>query len=159
MQRGEEMPVGWMIDRNGKPLTDPKHAEEGLLLPIGDYKGYGLSLIIGLLAEPSMEPRLDGRSSISSRRPGGTTNTGHAIVAVSVEAFAPAAAFKRQVDVAIRTMRAAERLPGVERVWLPGEQSHHKAQDRTANGIQCQAAARQPRWCGARSRHRAARLS
>src|SRR4029077_15356102 len=33
MQRGEEMPVGWMIDRNGKPLTDPKHAEEGLLLP------------------------------------------------------------------------------------------------------------------------------
>ena len=50
MQRGEEMPVGWMIDRNGKPLTDPKHAEEGLLLPIGDYKGYGLSLIIGLLA-------------------------------------------------------------------------------------------------------------
>src|SRR4029078_8125354 len=37
MQRGEEMPVGWMIDRNGKPLTDPKHAEEGLLLPIADY--------------------------------------------------------------------------------------------------------------------------
>jgi LDH2 family malate/lactate/ureidoglycolate dehydrogenase len=32
-------------------------------------------------------------------------------------------------------MRTAERLPGVERVWLPGEQSHHKAQDRTANGI------------------------
>ena len=32
MQRGEEMPVGWMIDRNGKPLTDPKHADEGLLL-------------------------------------------------------------------------------------------------------------------------------
>jgi len=29
MQRGEEMPVGWMIDRNGKPLTDPKHAEDG----------------------------------------------------------------------------------------------------------------------------------
>jgi L-2-hydroxycarboxylate dehydrogenase (NAD+) len=54
---------------------------------------------------------------------------------VSVEAFAPAAAFKRQVDVAIRTMRTAERLPGVERVWLPGEQSYHKAQDRTANGI------------------------
>ena len=49
-QRGEEMPVGWMIGRDGKPLTDPKRADEGLLLPIGDYKGYGLSLIIGLLA-------------------------------------------------------------------------------------------------------------
>src|SRR5262249_25979030 len=42
MQRGEELPVGWMIGRDGKPLTDPKRAEQGLLLPIGDYKGYGL---------------------------------------------------------------------------------------------------------------------
>jgi LDH2 family malate/lactate/ureidoglycolate dehydrogenase len=135
MQRGEEMPVGWMIDRNGKPLTDPKHAEEGRLLPIGDYKGYGLSLIIGLLAG-TLNGAAFGREVIDFvKEPGGTTNTGHAIVAVSVEAFAPAAAFKRQVDVAIRTMRTAERLPGVERVWLPGEQSHHKAQDRTANGI------------------------
>ena len=50
MQRGEEMPVGWMIGRDGKPLTDPKRAEQGLLLPIGDYKGYGLSLMTGLLA-------------------------------------------------------------------------------------------------------------
>ncbi|MGN6750144.1 MAG: Ldh family oxidoreductase, partial [Xanthobacteraceae bacterium] len=49
-QRGEAMPVGWMIDREGKPLTDPKRADEGYLLPIGDYKGYGLSLIIALLA-------------------------------------------------------------------------------------------------------------
>src|SRR5438105_11407265 len=49
-QRGEEMPVGWMIDRDGTPLTDAKRADEGFLLPIGDYKGYGLSLIIGLLA-------------------------------------------------------------------------------------------------------------
>src|SRR5580698_1697742 len=49
-QRGEPMPVGWMIDRDGKPLTDPKKADEGYLLPIGEYKGSGLSLIIGLLA-------------------------------------------------------------------------------------------------------------
>src|SRR6516165_2754354 len=49
-QRGEAMPVGWMIDREGKPLTDPKRADEGYPLPIGDYKGYGLSLIIALLA-------------------------------------------------------------------------------------------------------------
>src|SRR5260370_738797 len=49
-QRGEEMPVGWMIGRDGKPLTDPERADEGLLVPIGEYKGYGLSLIIGLLS-------------------------------------------------------------------------------------------------------------
>ena len=34
-QRGEQMPEGWMIDRQGRPLLDPKRAEEGFLLPIG----------------------------------------------------------------------------------------------------------------------------
>ena len=49
-KRGEQMPVGWMIDRQGQPLLDPQRAEEGFLLPIGDHKGYGLALIVGLLA-------------------------------------------------------------------------------------------------------------
>ena len=135
MQRGEEMPVGWMIGRDGKPLTDPKRAEEGLLLPIGDYKGYGLSLIIGLLAG-TLNGAAFGREVIDFvKQQDKATNTGHAIVAVSIEAFAPAAAFKRHVDAAVRTMREAERLPGVERIWLPGEQSHRKRQDRARNGI------------------------
>jgi LDH2 family malate/lactate/ureidoglycolate dehydrogenase len=39
--RGEMMPEGWMIDRAGKPLTDPKRAEEGMLLPLGGMEaGY-----------------------------------------------------------------------------------------------------------------------
>ena len=37
--RGEMMPEGWMIDRSGNPLTDPRRANEGFLLPIGGYKG------------------------------------------------------------------------------------------------------------------------
>jgi LDH2 family malate/lactate/ureidoglycolate dehydrogenase len=129
------MPVGWMIGRDGKPLTDPKRAEEGLLLPIGDYKGYGLSLMVGLLAG-TLNQAAFGREVIDFvKEPGKATNTGHAIVALSVEAFGPAAVFKRQVDAAVRAMRNAPRLPGVERIWLPGEQSHRKRQDRTKNGI------------------------
>ena len=135
MQRNEELPVGWMIGRDGKPLTDPKRAEQGLLLPIGDYKGYGLSLMTGLLAG-TLNQAAFGRDVVDFvKEQGKATNTGHAIVAVSVEAFAPAAAFKRQVDAAIRAMRGAQRLPGVERIWLPGEQSHLKRQDRAKNGI------------------------
>src|SRR6266581_3601213 len=135
MQRGEEIPVGWMIGRDGKPLTDPKRAEQGLLLPIGDYKGYGLSLMTGLLAG-TLNQAAFGRDVVDFvKEQGKATNTGHAIVAVSVEAFAPAAAFKRQVDAAIRAMRGAQRLPVVERIWLPGEQSHLKRQDRAQNGI------------------------
>jgi LDH2 family malate/lactate/ureidoglycolate dehydrogenase len=134
-QRGEEMPVGWMIGRDGKPLTDPKRADEGLLLPIGDYKGYGLSLIIGFLAG-TLNSAAFGRDVIDFvKEQGKATNTGHAIVAVSVEAFARPGEFKRNVDAAIRAMRGAQRLPSVERIWLPGEQSHLKRQDRMANGI------------------------
>jgi LDH2 family malate/lactate/ureidoglycolate dehydrogenase len=134
-QRGEPMRVGWMIDREGKPLTDPKRADEGHLLPIGDYKGSGLSLIIGLLAGVLNRAAL-GRDVVDFVRETGTaTNTGQAIAAISIDAFMPAAEFKRAVDTVIRDIRHSPRLPGVERIWLPGEQSHAKLQDRRANGV------------------------
>jgi LDH2 family malate/lactate/ureidoglycolate dehydrogenase len=134
-QRGEPMPVGWMIDREGKPLTDPKRADEGHLLPIGDYKGYGLSLVIGLLAGALNRAAL-GREVIDFvKETGKATNTGQAIAALSVDAFMPAADFKRAVDQVIRDIRSSRRLPGVDRIWLPGEQSHAKWLERRAHGV------------------------
>jgi LDH2 family malate/lactate/ureidoglycolate dehydrogenase len=133
--RNEEMPVGWMIDQEGKPLTDPKRADAGLLLPIGDYKGYGLSLVVGLLAGV-LNGAAFGREVVDFvKKPEQSTNTGHAIVALSVEAFAPLAEFKHHIDAAVRTMRSAQKLPGVERIWLPGEQSARKREERAKHGI------------------------
>jgi LDH2 family malate/lactate/ureidoglycolate dehydrogenase len=43
--------------------------------------------------------------------------------------------FKKNVDTFIRDIRNSRRLPGVERIWLPGEQSHAKSLDRRAHGI------------------------
>src|SRR5579872_1599855 len=134
-QRGEPMPVGWMIDRDGKPLTDPKRADEGYLLPIGDYKGYGLSLIIGILAG-ALNRAAFGRDVVDFvKETGKATNTGHAIAAIEIEAFTPAQEFKHAVDAVIRDIRNSKRLPGVERIYLPGEQTHAKLQDRRAHGI------------------------
>jgi LDH2 family malate/lactate/ureidoglycolate dehydrogenase len=134
-QRGEQMPVGWMIDRDGKPLTDPKRADEGYLLPIGDYKGYGLSLIIGLLAGALNRAAL-GRDVIDFvKNTSQATNTGQAIAALSVETFMPPGDFKRAVDQVIRDIRNSQKLPGVERIWLPGEQSHTKFLDRSVHGV------------------------
>jgi len=134
-QRGEPMPVGWMIDREGKPLTDPKRADEGYLLPIGDYKGYGLSLIIGLLAG-ALNRAAVGREVIDFvKETGKATNTGQAIMALSIEAFMPSLEFKKAVDAFARDIRHSPRLPGVERIWLPGEQSYAKRLDRRAHGI------------------------
>ena len=49
-RRNAPMPASWMIDRQGQPLTDPKRASEGSLVPVGGPKGYGLALMFGLLA-------------------------------------------------------------------------------------------------------------
>src|SRR6185437_14605829 len=49
-QQGKTMPEGWMIDREGLPLTDPNRSDDGFLLPIGGYKGAAMSLMFGLLA-------------------------------------------------------------------------------------------------------------
>src|SRR5579884_2900983 len=111
--RGEAMPVGWMIDKEGKPLTDPKRADEGHLLPIGDYKGYALSLMIALVAG-ALNRAAIGRDIFDfNKELGRATNTGQSIVALSIEAFAPAAEFKRGVDAMVRALRQSQRLPGV----------------------------------------------
>ena len=134
-QRGEPMPVGWMIDKQGKPLTDPKRAAEGHLLPIGDYKGYGLSLIIGILAGALNRAAL-GREVVDFvKETGKATNTGQAVAAIAIESFMPAADFKRNVDQVIRDIRNSQKLPGVERIYLPGEQSQAKLLDRRARGV------------------------
>jgi LDH2 family malate/lactate/ureidoglycolate dehydrogenase len=134
-QRGEPMPVGWMIDAEGKPLTDAKRADEGFLLPIGEYKGYGLSLMIGLLAGV-LNGAAFGRDVVDwIKQPDAVNNTGHAVVAVSLAAFGEAQAIKHQVDAAVREIRGSARLPGVERILLPGEQSHATFNERSARGI------------------------
>jgi L-2-hydroxycarboxylate dehydrogenase (NAD+) len=134
-QRGEPMPVGWMIDREGKPLTDPKRADDGFLVPIGEYKGYGLALIIGMLS--AMLNRAAFGTDIFDAHQDQTrpTNTGQAICAIAIETFMPVDVFKREVDRHVRNIRNAKRLPGVERIYIPGEQSHAKLLERTRNGV------------------------
>ena len=134
-QRGEAMPEGWMIDRRGRPLLDPKRADEGFLLPIGGYKGYGLSLIVGLLAG-TLNGAAMGREVIDFNHDFETvTNTGQAVAMIDIAAFGDVAAFKRRVDIVVRDLRASERMPDVDRIWLPGEQSHERRIAAARDGI------------------------
>jgi LDH2 family malate/lactate/ureidoglycolate dehydrogenase len=125
-QRGEQMPVGWMIDRTGQPLTDPKRADEGFLMPIGGYKGYGLALIVGLLAGTLNGAAMGSETIDFNKDHTSVTNTGQAILMIDPDAFGELGAFKARVDKLVRELRASERMPGVARIWLPGEQSHAK---------------------------------
>ena len=134
-QRGEMMPEGWMIDRQGKPLLDPTKSEEGFLLPIGGYKGYGLSLIVGILAG-TLNGAAMGSQVIDFNKDFSTiTNTGQAIAIIDPSAFGDITEFKQNIDTLVRELRSSERMPGVERIWLPGEQSHEKRLSNEAQGI------------------------
>ena len=125
-QRGEQMPVGWMIDRTGAPLTDPRRADEGFLLPIGGYKGYGLAMIVGLLAG-TLNGAAMGSEVVDFNKDDTTvTNTGQAILVIDPDAFGDVAEFKARVDKLVRELRGSERMPGVDRIRMPGEQSHAK---------------------------------
>jgi LDH2 family malate/lactate/ureidoglycolate dehydrogenase len=132
---GEMMPEGWMIDRQGKPLLDPRRAEEGFLLPIGGHKGYGLALLVGLLAG-TLQGAAMGREVIDFNKDDvSKTNTGQAILVIDLRAFGDPAAFKAAVDVLVRDIRNSPRLDGVQRIWLPGEQSHQRRAQYRAEGI------------------------
>lgn len=134
-QRGETLPEGWMIDREGKPLTDPTRAHEGFLLPIGGYKGYGLALIFGLLAG-TLNGAAMGRDVVDFNKDDTTpTNTGQLLIAIDIKAFVDLETFKRDVDRVIREMRSSNRLPNVDRIRVPGERSHAVFQERNRNGI------------------------
>jgi len=134
-QRGEMMPPGWMIDRLGQPLLDPRRAEEGFLMPIGGYKGYGLSLIVGLLAGTLNGAAMGSEVIDFNHDDTSTTNTGQAIMAIDLSAFGEVAGFKARVDRLVRELRGSERMPGVERVWLPGEQSHERRAANERDGM------------------------
>jgi L-2-hydroxycarboxylate dehydrogenase (NAD+) len=137
--RGETMPEGWMIDRHGKPLTDPKRADEGMLLPLGGmeagYKGYGLAMVIGLLAG-TLGGAAMGRDVIDfNHDDDSVTNTGQAIAAINIAAFGDVADFKARVDALIRDIRGSTRMPGVDRIFIPGERSHAARVARRRDGI------------------------
>jgi len=134
-QRNEPMPEGWMIDRQGQPLTDPKRASEGFLVPVGGPKGYGLALMFGLLAG-TLNGAAFGRDvidyTVDSKTP---SNTGQAVVALNIAAFADVQAFKRNVDEVWDVMKSSPTLPGVDEVRLPGERSERLFQERILQGV------------------------
>lgn len=133
--RGDQMPEGWMVDRTGAPLTDPAKASDGFLLPIGGPKGYGLSLIFGILAGV-LNGAAFGRDVVDfNADAASTTNTGQMILALDIKAFADPAKFKADIDTVWRDMKASALLPGVDEIRLPGERLHNVTKARSERGI------------------------
>jgi LDH2 family malate/lactate/ureidoglycolate dehydrogenase len=120
-QRGEPMPEGWMVGRDGAPLTDPARHAEGFLLPIGGPKGFGLSVAIGLLAGVLNGAAFGSDVVDFSNDTSSETNTGQFVMALDIAAFGIAEHFAENAARVFDEMRASQPLPGHEPVRLPGE--------------------------------------
>ena len=141
-QRGDDLPADWMIDREGKPITDSSRIKEGILNPIGGHKGYALSLIVGLLAATlsggKMGVDVEGMGDDAYQST--PVNNGHFMIVVDPARFGDALDFGQRVDDVAATMRAATPMPGVDNVRVPGDGRAAHIEDYTANGVPMHAA-------------------
>lgn len=134
-QKGEAMPDNWMIDRQGQPITDPKKSHEGSLLPIGGYKGYGLAVMIGLLAG-SLNNAAVGKGTIDFNvHHDLITNTGQTIIAVDPSAFGEREEFVQRVIALVNDLKSSSTLPGVNQIRVPGDGAAISIASRMASGI------------------------
>ncbi|MFN7920946.1 MAG: Ldh family oxidoreductase [Bryobacteraceae bacterium] len=118
-QKGSPIPSTWAFDKDGQPTTDASAAIEGLLQPIGEYKGVGLGVVFGLLSTV-----LSGASygtalgnMIDGPRSG---HDGHFFLAIDIAAFDDPQQVKLRADAAVRQIRESRKAQGAEALYAPG---------------------------------------
>jgi LDH2 family malate/lactate/ureidoglycolate dehydrogenase len=133
---GTSIPEGWMIDpATGKPLTDSKRGDHGLMAPIGGYKGAGLALVIGLLAAVLNGAAFGRDVSDFNVDKGGETNTGQFVIALDIARFMEPERFAAEIDRHLRDLKASERLPGFDAIRLPGMDRLRRREERSRRGV------------------------
>ncbi|MCP4541514.1 MAG: Ldh family oxidoreductase [Chloroflexi bacterium] len=136
----KKVPVGWVIDANGNPATDPVKILEDMgkanaaLLPLGGagvlmagFKGYDLATIVEILSASLsggvFMKDLLGFAPDGSRRP---YMLGHFFLAIDIEHFIPLDVSRCITGQIMRTLHNARKAPGVERIYVAGEHEYEK---------------------------------
>jgi LDH2 family malate/lactate/ureidoglycolate dehydrogenase len=131
----KEIPVDWAFDKRGVPTTDPLEALKGTLMPIGGYKGYGLSLCIdilsGLLTGALFGPY------VPPMAPGGSEklNQGVLLAAIQIERFISVQEFKEKMKDLTVKIKSSDRKPGVNEIFLPGEIEFNREKENRERGL------------------------
>ena len=143
-RRGQPIPSGWAIDDQGVVMTDNQELITGLmqrrgysLLPLGGmgetlggHKGYGLGLFIDLICGP-----LAGAAwGLHVYGPAGA-NLGQCFLALRVDNFRNMEEFSRETEQLLDELRAAKKIPGQERIYIPGEKEAEEVEYRRQTGI------------------------
>ena len=121
-KEGKKLPEGWIIDKDGKPTTDPGEYEKGgTLLPFGGYKGYGLAMMVETLAAT-----LSGAAMTKNVHAWNTDencggNVGHFFMALDISKLGNPDEYKNRVDAMIDEIKNSKKADGCEKIYYPGE--------------------------------------
>jgi L-2-hydroxycarboxylate dehydrogenase (NAD+) len=143
------LPEGWVIDRQGRPMTDPHAvldalvAGEAALCPIGGlgeehggYKGYGYATVVELLSAALQQgaflKQLNGIDDAGRKIP---YCLGHFFMAMNIEAFTDLDAFKKTTGDILRALRESQKAEGAERIYTCGEKEYLAWLDRKDKGV------------------------
>jgi uncharacterized oxidoreductase len=143
--RNERIPLGWLIDSEGRPTTNPhdlgagprfssdgKPKVKGALLPFGGYKASGLTLCIELL----------GGMLSGAGCSGELKGNGGLMIAIDISRFTPITDFKKKAESLIKIVKSGRKASGVEEILVAGEPEYRKMEERLRNGIEVPDAAR-----------------
>lgn len=133
-QKNLPLPEGWALDADGQPTTDPARAIDGLLSPIGGFKGVSLAMLMGMFS--SMLSGAAYGTELGNMEDGPTAGQdGHFLMAINVAAFEDPDRFEQRVDAAIEQVHACQTAPGVERLFVAGEPEHRRREQYRRAGI------------------------
>lgn len=138
--RGEAIPQGWATDAEGQPTTDAAAALKGFLLPVGGHKGYGLAVMVDLLAG-----LLSGAAYLTHVRawdkdPGSAQNLGHVFIAIDAAKLGPAEALRARMADFAAILHATPPADPARPVLLPGEREMAALHRQRREGVRVAAA-------------------
>jgi len=120
-RRGEPIPLGYALDAQGHPTTDPKAALAGVVLPIGGYKGSGLSMLMDILGGVISGSAFAGGVADQYKVFDRPQDVGHFFLALRPDLFVPAADYRARMDTLIERVRACPKAEGFDEILIPGE--------------------------------------
>lgn len=135
-RRGEKIPLGWALDKDGRPTTDPSAADTGVVLPIGGYKGSGLAMLMdlfgGVIAGAGHAGGVGNQFSDYDR----PQDVGHFFMAMKPDLFVPLDEYRARMDRLVTAVRGAPRAEGFDEILMPGEREARLEKARRISGVQ-----------------------
>ncbi|MFC1876024.1 Ldh family oxidoreductase [Thermodesulfobacteriota bacterium] len=134
LESGEKIPLGWALNKNGDPTTDPKEALEGVLLPFGGMKGSGLAIMVDILsgALAGQAVGRDVKGTFDMKNEG---TKGDMFMAIEPSVFIDIGRFLDTVESLKGQIKGAKKAKGVDNILLPGEYEYLMRKKRVKDGI------------------------